>query len=202
MNVLVVGGTGMVGSQTVPRLAERGVAVRCMTRSAEKSAAMPEGIQGVVGDLGAPETLPAAFEGVEAVFLIVTVAPDAKLTDVIEAFERHKVKRVPVVQDERLVGVVSRADVVRALVAHKGKIEVSVSSDDRSLRDSLLTELRKEDWFNLGEINIMVVDRHVQLWGVVYSEDERQALCLAAERLPGVRGVEDHLALATTIGYA
>lgn len=75
MTVLVVGGTGAVGSQTVPKLAAHGLTVRCLTRSAEKAAALPAGIEGVVGDPGQPETLPAAFDGVEAAVIIIPIGP-------------------------------------------------------------------------------------------------------------------------------
>jgi uncharacterized protein YbjT (DUF2867 family) len=76
MKILVIGGTGAVGSQTVLRLLDRGVQVRVMTRNAEKQAMLPAGVEGVIADLGDPPSLPKALEGIESVVLIVPVHPD------------------------------------------------------------------------------------------------------------------------------
>jgi uncharacterized protein YbjT (DUF2867 family) len=74
MNVLIVGGTGKVGSQTVKALLRRGVHVRVMTRSVENFAKLPKGATGVLGDLEKPETLRAAFQGAEGAFLMAPLA--------------------------------------------------------------------------------------------------------------------------------
>ncbi|MGJ5820268.1 SDR family oxidoreductase [Paludibaculum fermentans] len=76
MKTLIIGGTGTVGSLVVKELLQRGAGVRVMTRSAEKAASLPEGVEVVVGDMAAPETLPAAMAGAEALFLVTPVAPD------------------------------------------------------------------------------------------------------------------------------
>ena len=76
MKTLIIGGTGTVGSRTVHALLERGVAVRVMTRSEDKIDALPENVEGVVGDLEKPDTLPAAFDGVDNLFLITPVVPN------------------------------------------------------------------------------------------------------------------------------
>ncbi|HMB91669.1 MAG TPA: NmrA family NAD(P)-binding protein [Rhodothermales bacterium] len=76
MKTLIIGGTGTVGSRTVHALLERGIDVRVMTRSEDKIDALPEGAEGIVGDLEAPDTLPAAFDGVDSLFLIAPVSPN------------------------------------------------------------------------------------------------------------------------------
>lgn len=76
VKTLIIGGTGTVGSQVVRELLQRGAGVRVMTRSAEKAASLPEGVEGVVGDMATPETLPGAMAGAEAVFLVTPLVPD------------------------------------------------------------------------------------------------------------------------------
>lgn len=75
MRILVIGGTGTVGSRTVEALRSEEAQIRCMTRSQETAADLPEGIEGAVGDLARPETLPAALNDVDRVFLITPLDP-------------------------------------------------------------------------------------------------------------------------------
>jgi len=74
MTILVIGGTGTVGSETVRRLVDKGARVRVMTRSAEKAGAVGGGAEGVVGDLARPQTLPPVFSGVESLFLLTPLS--------------------------------------------------------------------------------------------------------------------------------
>lgn len=76
MSILVIGGTGTVGGETVRSLAAKGEAVRVMSRSAERLEELPPGARGVVGDLARPDTLPAALEGVERLCLITPLSPN------------------------------------------------------------------------------------------------------------------------------
>ena len=76
MDCLVVGGTGTVGSEVVRRLADKGHAVRVMSRSAEKASGLPQGARAVAGDLTRPDTLPPAFAGVRRVFLVTALSQD------------------------------------------------------------------------------------------------------------------------------
>ncbi|MGC4056219.1 MAG: NmrA family NAD(P)-binding protein [Paludibaculum sp.] len=76
VKTLIIGGTGTVGSQVVRELLLRGAEVRVMTRSAEKAASLPSGVEGVLGDMLEPDTLPAAMAGAEALFLVTPVVPD------------------------------------------------------------------------------------------------------------------------------
>jgi hypothetical protein len=91
-------------------------------------------------------------------------------------------------REKRLVGIVSRANLLQALVS-AASAEEQPPGDDRSIRARLLTELQKKAW---RPSNILVANGVVHLWGKVHSESEREAMRIAAENIPGVRGVEDH----------
>lgn len=132
----------------------------------------------------------------------VSVGEKTELPEIAVTFAKLRIKRVPVIRSDALVGIVSRADLMRALVTHKGTLEAVADEDDRAVQQSLWERLRGEQWFARGELNIVVIDGVAQLWGVVYSDDERNALRVAAETTPGVRAVEDHLATAGQWGYA
>jgi osmotically-inducible protein OsmY len=93
----------------------------------------------------------------------------------------------------RLVGIVSRANLVRALAMTVSDQPVGAEADDRTIRDRLLAELRAQRWAEAAPENIMVKDGIVHLWASYMSEEERRALIVAAERIPGVRLVEDHM---------
>jgi len=122
-----------------------------------------------------------------------TVQQDASLEDVVRLMERRRVKRVPVLRGQDLVGIVTRANVMRALAgAIKGA--QPVSTDDAAIRDRLLAELEKQSWAPTGAIDIAVSDGVVTLSGVITDDRERQALRVAAENIQGVRKVEDQLA--------
>jgi CBS domain-containing protein len=125
---------------------------------------------------------------------VVTVNPDASLGDVVRVLERHRIKRVPVVDNGRLVGIVSRANLLQALGS--GAV-IEMSADDRTLREGVLAELAAQPWApeDYSE-NIVVKDGIVHLWGSVSTESQRDALRVAAESVPGVKGVEDHITVA------
>jgi len=89
MKTLIIGGTGTVGSQVAKELLKRGSAVRVMTRSADKFGGLPEGAEGVLGDLQKPDTLPAAFKGVDRLFLATPLAQD-ETTQGLAAVEAAK----------------------------------------------------------------------------------------------------------------
>ncbi len=74
MKILVLGGTGTVGSQVVNELLARDVGVRVLTRTAEKAESLPEGAEGVIGDLLDPETVRSVFGDTDGVFLLNPVS--------------------------------------------------------------------------------------------------------------------------------
>ena len=125
---------------------------------------------------------------------VVTVDECATLGEIADLIEQHRIRRVPVVHDGKLVGIVSRADLLRILTSSAAS--VSDEDGDRSIRKRLLTELRQHKWAALlNEADIVVSDGVVHLWGVVGSKEERQALRIVAENTAGVRDVDDHTIL-------
>jgi CBS domain-containing protein len=130
---------------------------------------------------------------------VVAVSEDTELAEVAALLEEKRVKRVPVMRDGKVVGIISRANIVRALGATKGTPREG-EGDDRSIRASLLAELGREEWARVWPEDIIVRDGIVHFW---ISEDEpsekRQALRVAAETITGVRGVEEHVVPAPVV---
>ncbi len=123
---------------------------------------------------------------------VVTVTEDSKVGDIAETLEQRRIKRVPVVRDGKLVGIISRANLLHSLAAHKERIEAP-TTDDRSIRDRVMAVLNEQDWVSHGGLNVIVNDGVVELWGWAESQKERDALRLAAESVEGVREVKDRL---------
>jgi CBS-domain-containing membrane protein len=130
---------------------------------------------------------------------VLTVTEETPVAAIAELLEKRRIKRVPVVRDGRIVGIVSRADLLRALAVRGVRPMVPESQDDRAIRDQLLALLKREPWADTHLMNIVVDQGIVHFWGVVRSEAERQALRVAAETVPGVLGVADHLSLSRTL---
>jgi CBS domain-containing protein len=123
---------------------------------------------------------------------VVHVNEDASLNEVATLLETRQIKRVSVLRDGRIVGVVSRANLIQALAAAKPGSDVDRDLD-RSIRERLMAELSSRPWASRDARNVVVSGGVVHLWGLVVSEAERRATCVAAARIPGVRLVEDHL---------
>ena len=125
----------------------------------------------------------------------VTVAPNADLAEVVRVLEGKRIKRVFVVDQGRLAGVITRADLLRALHTRKALAPRAVLPNDKEIRSRILTEVGKqEDWASGTVINVQVAEGIVHLWGVVDHESQRKALLLLVERVPGVKSVVPHLA--------
>lgn len=122
---------------------------------------------------------------------VVAVAPSTTLRQVADLFERKRFRRVPVVADEGIVGIVSRADLVRALASMPPLSEQGRLADQR-IRDRIMAEFKQTPWGLRAEGSVIVNDGVAHLWGFVQSDDKRDALRIAAEAVPGVKGVEDH----------
>lgn len=124
---------------------------------------------------------------------VYSVSEDAPLDEVVSVMERHRIKRVPVVREQQVVGMVTRVDLLRALIK-TAKPEPAAAIDDATIRGQLLSHLAQQKWAAGGTVDVTVTDGVVTLAGVIIDERERQALCVAAENIPGVRKVEDRLA--------
>jgi CBS domain-containing protein len=131
---------------------------------------------------------------------VVTVTEDTDLGDVAALLEAKRVKRVPVMRGREVVGIISRANLVRALGATKGAPAREGEGDDRTIRTRLLRELGREEWAKVWPEDIIVRDGVVHFWlSSNEPEEKKQALRVAAENIPGVRGVEEHLLPAPMI---
>ena len=123
---------------------------------------------------------------------VIAVAPDAPLEDVVRLMERHHVKRIPVLDGGRVVGIISRANLLHILSAVAGDIPQSAPSDEE-IRTRLWSELGKVAWAPASLINIFVRDGVVHLSGTVSNGRECDALRVAAENIPGVKAVHSDL---------
>jgi CBS domain-containing protein len=122
---------------------------------------------------------------------VIASYPEASLREIAELMERHGIKRVPIVDGGRLVGIVSRANLVQGLLADR-KSSAASTSDDQ-IRTKLNDLLRAQPWIDHNRINVVVNGGVVQLWGSVQDDEQRRALTVAAESIAGVQSVEDHL---------
>jgi CBS domain-containing protein len=123
---------------------------------------------------------------------VISVTEETPLSDIATLFERKRIKRVPVVQDGKLVGIVSRANLIQALASAAGRIDQN-DETDRQIRLQLLSRLKDQKWTGFGERNITVSNRVVHLWGLVGSEEEHKALLALAEGVSGVSSVSDEM---------
>jgi CBS domain-containing protein len=124
----------------------------------------------------------------------VTVEPTAALDSVVSLMTRQRIKRVPIVENNKLVGIVSRSDLVRALAALIAG-PCTVKRDDEAIRAGILTELEHHNWSSLSNIAITVDAGHVKLEGIAQTEIIRSAIRVAAENTSGVSAVEDAMAV-------
>ena len=131
---------------------------------------------------------------------VQTAQPDTPLHDIADLFEERHIKRVPIVNSAGdLVGIVSRANIVQAVASARPKLEVTLP--DTIIRDKLLAELMKQSWSHVHKLNVVVSNGVVDVWGVVESDNERQAIKVAAESIPGVVSINDHLLRAPAFVY-
>lgn len=130
---------------------------------------------------------------------VITVGEDASVAQIARILAAHRFRRVPVMHGERLVGIVSRANLLQALASRIAVPAEPLAVDDRRIRDALLAEVAEQSWAAPGDASITVHEGIVHLWGTVESQARRQALVVTAENIPGVRGVEDHTHTAATL---
>ena len=123
---------------------------------------------------------------------VVCVAHDEPLETVVELMEEHHIKRVPVTEADRVVGVVSRADLLRALVS-KSRSPETVQATDEEIHAAILAGLEEQSWAPTTTLTITVKDGVAEVHGTITSEEERAAIRVVAENTPGVKAVHDHM---------
>jgi len=124
---------------------------------------------------------------------VVSVSPDATLTDVVNLMTARRIKRVIVLEHGKLVGVITRSDLLRMLHAREAMPTEGVPQDDASIREQILKTIDGQGWAASAIINVQVTNGTAYLWGVVDSEEQRKAILVAVQGVPGVRATEDHL---------
>lgn len=128
---------------------------------------------------------------------VITVEPDTPLSQIAALLEKEQIKRVPVLKQGRVVGIVSRADLLHAIITAS---EDQTAFGDQPLRLAIVTRLRDEAGFRDGELDVTVSDGVVHLWGSVRSEARKQAASVAVSTVRGVRGLVDHTRVEDTDG--
>jgi CBS domain-containing protein len=124
---------------------------------------------------------------------VVTVGEETTVDEIARLLEAHRIKRVPVVRDGKLVGIVSRANLLHGLAARPAPPPPERPTDDRAVRDRVMKALEREGLMAQGPLNVTVTNGVAELWGLVESEEGRLALRVAVENVPGVVGVRDNL---------
>jgi len=121
-----------------------------------------------------------------------TITEDTPLEEVVRTMERYRIKRLPVVREGRLVGIVSRANIMHALISLSlDRGTGAPASTDLAIREQILAECERQSW--APRINVVVHDGIVELHGSITVDRERQALIVASENVGGVKAVHDHL---------
>ncbi|MBE0489298.1 MAG: CBS domain-containing protein [Halomonas sp.] len=121
----------------------------------------------------------------------ITIDEEMPLHKISRLLEKYHIKRVPVVRDDKLVGIVSRSNLLRGFSVVAS--EASVTADDREIREAIHKEVDENTGVMVDRINIIVSEGKVQLWGLVENQQEKMAVQVAAENTPGVTAVDNNL---------
>jgi CBS domain-containing protein len=131
---------------------------------------------------------------------VMTAAPETPLHEIATLLEKNAIKRLPILENGQLVGIVSRANLLQAVASTRPLLEATPS--DRAIRDRILASLRAQPWAHTGLLNVTVSDGIVDLWGMAESKAERKAIKVAAEATSGVRAVNDNMVTFSGGGWA
>lgn len=121
---------------------------------------------------------------------VISATAETPLREIANLMEKHGIKRVPIIEDDKVVGVVSRANLLQALASASDTLDAEDS--DRALRQRIVDSISDKPWAS-RPFNVIVSERRADLWGFVFSDDEKAAIRVAAEATPGIDAVADHL---------
>ncbi|MBI2528354.1 MAG: CBS domain-containing protein [Candidatus Rokubacteria bacterium] len=130
---------------------------------------------------------------------VISASPDLPIESAAVILDRHRIRRLPVVADGRVVGIVSRGDLVKALST--APAPTAATASDAALMSEMKARLDREPWVSSRAIVVQAREGVLALWGLVSSETERSAIGTMARTVPGVRGIEDHLVVQADIPY-
>lgn len=123
---------------------------------------------------------------------VVTATEQTPLAEIAELMDRHRIRRVPILRDGKVVGLVSRASLIRVLASIGPDLHHTIAPSDAEMRRAILAELSGNRWA-LPSQNVIVTNGVAHLWGMIRSEDEREAIRAAAKNVSGVKDVVCHL---------
>lgn len=122
----------------------------------------------------------------------VTVNPDASLGEIVDLMENHAIKRIPVLEDGRVVGIVSRADLMSALGTCLIRPKRTVPASDEAIRRTIIAEMKRQPWCPVQSLTVRVRNGFVNISGVIFDQGQRRALHVLVENVEGVKGIRDH----------
>lgn len=123
---------------------------------------------------------------------VISIPQSDNLETVVQLMEKYRIKRLPVTADGRVVGVVSRSDLLRALIGHARRVE-PMATDDRTIRQAIMHALEAQAWAPMTTLNVTVQGGVVDIWGTITNEQERHGIRVVVDNTAGVTAVHDHL---------
>ena len=130
---------------------------------------------------------------------LIVIRPDAPIEAAAVILDERRIRRLPVVRDSRLVGIVSRGDLIKALAVTPSAPPANLSDAERL--SAMKERMAREPWASKLGIVVQVEDGVLTLWGLVDTESEKAALETMARTVPGARGVESHLVVKSVVPY-
>jgi CBS-domain-containing membrane protein len=130
---------------------------------------------------------------------VITASPQTPLHEVATLMEKNAIKRVPILENGQLVGIVSRANLIQAVATARKLLDIPLS--DTTIREKILSHLKKQPWAHTSMLNVTVNGGIVDLWGIAESAAERKAIKVAAESTLGVCAVNDNLITRSVGGW-
>jgi CBS-domain-containing membrane protein len=132
---------------------------------------------------------------------VITAGPATSLRDIAALLEKNRIKRVPIVASGKVVGIVSRANLVQALASLREETRQSTMSD-ATIRKKVMAQFKSAQWSRHALLNATVQGGTVKLWGIVDSEAEKAAARVAAEQVAGVRAIENNVVVQPAVAGA
>jgi CBS domain-containing protein len=123
----------------------------------------------------------------------VAVGPDSPLGEVVDLMEEHAIKRIPVLEDGRVVGIVSRADLMTALGTYLVKPRKTAPASDEAIRRTIIAQMKRQPWCPVQSLTIRVRNGFVSISGVIFDERQRRALHVLVENVQGVKGIHERV---------
>jgi CBS-domain-containing membrane protein len=129
---------------------------------------------------------------------VITATPSTSLRDIAALLEKNRIKRVPIVTNRKVVGIVSRANLIQALASLRKGTEQSTITDSM-IRKRVMAQFKSAQWSKHSLVNATVQSRRVKLWGIVDSEAEKEAARVAVEQVAGVREIENNVVVLPAV---